>query len=209
MQSAGDSDTQAATAQNKVLVEKMRNAGINAVFVVGSYIPAADFATDGFTPNLWASDPDSLAAFAFTNDLRKFATAETIGSQTEEKIYNSKPMKKCRAIYQKASGVKVLTPAGENKKGKSTGFVALTNSCGILDVFVAAAKAAGPTLNNTTFAKGLTSVRTIDLPRGKGSFGPGKSDAQDVFTLFKINPNYEPGGSETTFVPASKSFTLR
>ena len=104
-------------------------------------------------------------------------------------------MQRCVEVYKQATGKQIVNATQENKLGHSTGFSGMEEACTTLQIFVAAAKAAGPNLTNETFAKAIASLDKISLPAAPvASFGPNKPDGQDSFQLQKHDPSWKPVG---------------
>ena len=102
-------------------------------------------------------------------------------------------------------------PIGGNvSAGGRVELLAMTFACSAVQIFVAAAKAAGPNLTQQTWEKGLESVTTIATAAAPiGSFGPGKPDAQDSFQLEKSDPTWKPTtSSKAEFIPIGQPITL-
>jgi hypothetical protein len=86
----------------------------------------------------------------------------------------------------------------------------MATACTDLQIFVAAAEAAGKNLNQQTWQKGLESIGNIALPVAPiASFGPDKPDGQDSFQLMQHDPNWKPGGTTPEFVPLGEQITMR
>jgi ABC-type branched-subunit amino acid transport system substrate-binding protein len=207
---APDDDTQAANAQDKVIAQRFQSAGVDTVIDVGKFIPATTFDGVGYHPSIYTLTTGDIAASAVTNPLAKFPTVGGLMvSNNADAAYDSKAFQACRAVYEKASGVTVKTPAEETKLGKSTGFVALMNACTTMQIFVDGATKAGKYLNNETLAKGVESLGKVELADGTiGSFGPDKLHAQDEFWLGTFNKAWKDGSTENQFEPVGKSVTL-
>ena len=158
-------DVQAATAQDKVIAERFKNKGVDTVILVGQFTPGADFDAVGFHPGLFSISSGNIAAAAFTNPLEKFPIVAGLGGTSDPNAgYNTAEMRRCREVYKKATGIEIKTEQEELAAKKSTGGGAMSEACTAMQIFVAAAKAAGKNLNNETFAKGVASIGKISLP---------------------------------------------
>ena len=74
--------------------------------------------------------------------------------------------------------------------GEPTHTVGLLIACRAFTVFTATAEAAGPNLNNSTFAAALDEPREFTLPGTQAaSLGGGKYDAEDDLRLSEYNPD--------------------
>lgn len=197
---APGADVQAATAQDKVIAARFGDKGIDTVINVGQFIPGADFDTVGYRPRLFSLASGNIAAAAFTNPLGKFPLVAGLGTAGDP--YNdSAEFKRCRDVWQAKTGKTIKTEIQEDLDGKSSGFVAMAIACTTLQIFVAAAKAAGPNLTNETWQRGLESLGRIQLANTlDASFGPGKHDAQDAFQLQRFDPAWKAGQGKQQLV---------
>ncbi len=83
--------------------------------------------------------------------------------------------------------------------GEPTHAVGLLVACRALTVFTATAEAAGPNLNNATFAAALDRLGDFKLPGTRAaSLGAGKYDAEDDLRLSIYNP--DAADDESSFV---------
>jgi ABC-type branched-subunit amino acid transport system substrate-binding protein len=202
-------DTQAAAAQDKVIAERFKDKGVDTVINVGLFTPGVDWDNAGFHPAMFQSNAGNIAAAAFTNPLEKFPIVAGVADSADPNAgFNSPEMRRCREVWKRATGKEILTGEEENKLGHSTGSGAMGAACGTMQIFVAAAKAAGPNLTQETWEKGLESLGTISKPPAPVmSFGPGKPDGQDSFQLVKHDPNWKPDSSEPQFIPIGEAIT--
>jgi hypothetical protein len=194
-------DIQAQTAGNKVFAQRFKDKGVDTVVVAGQFIPGADFDAAGFHPAFYNLSLGNIQAAAFTNPLEKFPVVAAPGSPTASSAPDTEEFQRCKEVYEKASGVEVLDAAGEDKLGESTGAAALTQACTTLQIFVAAAEAAGKVLNNDTFRKGIESLGDMDLASFNGaSFGPGKYDGLNTLSMYTYDPSYVEGSGDPPFI---------
>jgi ABC-type branched-subunit amino acid transport system substrate-binding protein len=207
---APDNDTQAATAQDKVIAQRFMNANIDTVVDVGQFIPGADFDAAGYHPSLFSLETGNVAAAAFTNPFGKFPLVAALGgSSTPDPEMQTTAFKHCADVYKKASGQAIQSQLQEDVAGKSSGNVAMQIACTNLQIFVEGAKAAGTNLTNDTLKSGIESLGKIDLANGTvGSFGPGKLDAQDSFQLAKFDATWKQGQGKPQFIPIGQPVTL-
>jgi hypothetical protein len=207
---APDTDQQAATAQDKVIAQRFESKGIDTVIDVGLFIPGGDFDGAGYHPRLYSTAVGNIAAAVFTNPLGKFPIVAGLGVPGADGNYDDPAFAHCRDVWKQATGKEIETPTQEDLAGKSSGFTAMQIACTSLKIFTAAAEAAGKNLNNESFAKGLASLGTIDLPSAPdGSFGPHKSDAQNRFQLQKLDPTWKQGSGKQQFLDVGSPVTLR
>jgi hypothetical protein len=205
------SDTQAATAQDKVIAERMRNKGVDTVVNVGAFQPLADFDSAGFHPRVFTTRQGDIAAAAFTNPLDKFPVVSGVSIPVAEthSYFDDEAFAHCRDVWKRATGKEIKTINEENKDEKSSGDVAMQIACTTLQIFVAGAKAAGPNLTNETFRQGVESIGEIALANTPtASFGPGKPDGQDSFQLTKWDTTWKTGSDKDQFLPIGSPITL-
>lgn len=205
-----DNDTQGASAQNKVFAQRLQDKGVDTIVDVGLAIPGADFDAAGYHPRIYTLDAGNIAAAAFTNPFAKFPIVAGLGASADpDELYNGAEFTRCRDVYEKATGKKIQTQQQEDIAGTSTGFVAMSIACTDMQIFVAAAKAAGPNLTNESFAKGLASLGKIALANTPAaSFGPDKSDAQDSFVLAQFDPAWKEGQGKLQFAQVGDAVTV-
>ena len=157
-----------------------------------------------------AASGSGSGSHARSNPYGKFPVVGALAAGADPNLgYDSAAMKHCRDAYTAETGKTVLPLTEEQKTGKSTGFVALQQTCAELQMFVAGANKAGANLTPDTWLKGLESVGKIELALApQSSFAPGKPDGQDSFQLVKFNPAYKTGSSVPEFIPVGAPITL-
>jgi ABC-type branched-subunit amino acid transport system substrate-binding protein len=207
---APDNDTQAATAQDKVIAQRFMNADVDTVIDVGQYIPGASFDSVGYHPSLYTLETGNIAAGAFTNPFGKFPVVAGLGGSGDpDAAIQSPAFQKCADAWKQASGKEIQGLLEEDLAGKSSGNVAMQIACTTLQIFVEGAKAAGPNLTNETLQQGIESIGSIQFANGtQGSFGPDKLDGQDSFQLQKFDPNWKEGEGKPQFISVGEPVTL-
>ena len=203
-------DAQAFNAQDKVIGNKFKDEGIDAVFIQVTVPPGTNWDAVGYHPAMFSPQTSLVSSGSYTNDYSKFPLVASVSFSADPNLgYDTPGMKQCRDVWKKASGQDVKPPTVESQEGKSSGFSALGNSCIELQVFVAAAKAAGTDLTYDSFMNGLESLGKIQLAGlPAASFGPNKPDAQDSFQLVKFNTAWKPGSNAQEFLPSGTTITL-
>jgi hypothetical protein len=203
-------DVQAASAQDKVIASRFQDKHVDTVINVGLFTPGADWDSDGFHPALFELSSGNISAAVFTNPLGKFPIVAGLGASADPNAgYDTREMQRCRAVWKQATGKDIQTTTQEDLAGKSSGNVAMSIACTALQIFVAAAKAAGPDLDDQTFAKGLASIGKIELAGVPvASFGPNKPDGQDSFQLLKLDPDWKQGQGKQQFTAIGSPLTL-
>jgi ABC-type branched-subunit amino acid transport system substrate-binding protein len=208
---APENDTQAAAGQDKVIAERMKNAGVNVVIDTTQFIPAANFDAADFHPSLYTLDTGNIAAAAFTNPFAKFPLVAGLssGAQVGDEM-KTKAFQDCAAAYKKATGRVIKDQLQEDLDSKSTGNVAMQIACTDLQIFTAGAKAAGKTLNNETFRKGVASLGSMTLANGaKAFFGPASLAGQVSFQLQTFDPGWQQGSGKPQFVATGPTVTVK
>jgi hypothetical protein len=203
-------DQQAYTAQDKVLAQRFKDKGIDTLILVGGTPTASDYDAVGWHPSIYSPQAGLITPGAYTSPYQKFPFIAGVDAGADPNAgYNTPAMKHCRAVWKQATGKDILTAAQETAQGKSTGNSAMTTACTALQVFDAAADAAGPNLTAQTWAKGVESLGTIAMPAMPvGSFGPNKPDAQDKFQLERHDPTWTPTSTKPEFIPVGAPITL-
>jgi hypothetical protein len=202
-------DTQALRAQDKVIAQRFMDQHVDTVIDVSQSIPGTSFDAVGYHPALYLDSLGGISAAKFTNPLAKFPIVAGLAENADQDApYTVPSMQHCVEVYKQATGRQIVNQTQENELGKSTGFVGMEEACTSLQIFVAAAKAAGADLTNETWAKGLASLGTVELPvANPGSFGPNKPDAQDRFQLMKFNPEFKSGTTIPQFIAIGDPIT--
>jgi hypothetical protein len=203
---AQQTDTQAVTAQEKLLGTRFKDKGVTTVLVTGIPAPGASYDAIDFHPAMYVDNSGILTAGAFTNPYEKFPAVGAVGASAElDAGYDTPVMQRCREAWNKATGETIRTETEDIAAGESSSNVAMKTICTALEVFVQAATKAGETLNQRTWMQGLESIGKISLPIVPvASFGPGKPDAQDTFQLVHHDPDWKPGSTKQEFVPVGE-----
>jgi len=191
---APQNDPQASSELVAINIEKMKEEGVDTVIAVGRSIPVADFAEAGFFPHVYTTEigPTRALALGGQVDLGAFPTFATVGSDGPEVHAQNPALQECIRIWEDATGEEILSLDEELAQGESSGRVGLRISCNVLRLFAAVAEAAGTDLNNESFLAGAESLGEITLPAAEqASFGPGKYDGQDAFTIFRWDTSVE------------------
>ena len=207
---APESDVQAANAQDTVIAQRFKNAGVDVVIDAGQYIPGAAWDAAGYHPSIYTLETGNIAAGAFTNPFGTFPIVAGLSASAESgSEFKSKSFQHCVEVWEKASGKKIQTVLEEDKAGKSSGNTALQIACSALQIFVEGAKAAGTNLTNETLTAGIESLGKIELPNTLvASFGPDKLDGQDLFQLQKFDPTWKEGEGKSQFINVGEPVTL-
>ena len=169
-----------------VEVNQMRTAGAEVVLLLSSPLYGTQFVQEangqGWNPtyagsdwDVWYTDtgaqnmPDNFNGYSFT-------TVRT----GEARFGFPEPAKsvQCRQIYEQMT--KSAAPPRNGSDSERNTYGSILQACDTMQIFVAAARAAGSTLDQSTFINGIQHLGFIDTAAwGGGSFGPGKLDLND------------------------------
>jgi ABC-type branched-subunit amino acid transport system substrate-binding protein len=167
-------------------VNQMRAAGAEVVLLLSSPLYGTQFVQEangqGWNPtyagsdwDVWYTDtgvqnmPDNFNGYSFTS----VRTGEArFGFPEPPKSVQ------CRQIYEQATKSKAPPRSGTDQEINAYG--SILQACDTMLTFVAAARAAGPTLDQATFMNAVQHLGFVDLAAwGGGSFGAGKLDLTD------------------------------
>src|SRR5204862_8029968 len=170
----------------------------------------ADWDTDRCHPAIVDPTAGHIQAASFTNPMNKFPIAAGSLATVDPNPPDSPMMRACKATWKRVTGRSILTAQQEAVAGKSSGLAAIGDICTSLNIFVAAAKAAGPNLTPEAWQKGLESIGTLP---GSGpvtplSFRAGQPHGQDSFQLAKLDPTWVPGSPQPQLLPVGAQLTL-
>lgn len=202
-------DNGTAASQVPVAVQQMRANQVDTVmlltdFIIGTeFVQAAD--RSGYNPQYFVSDFESM-----TNDIAVFAMPESfraVGITSlrtgEWRVNMPEPAvdAACRQTYARASGI--------DPKRSEDAYGGALHACGMVDVFVRGALAAGPELTRDRWVAGVQQIGAIEYPFFGGmSYGPGKVDGADAIRTVEFEPacpvdESGGGGTERCWVPVS------
>jgi ABC-type branched-subunit amino acid transport system substrate-binding protein len=206
------SDAAAFTAQDKIIATRFKDEGADVMILLGGTPTVANYDAADWHPAIYLPTTDLITPGAFTGAslMGKFPIVAAPGASADPNAgYNTPAMQACRAAYQKATGKTIETAAQEEQLGKSTGLAGMLQACTALQIFVTAAKAAGPNLTTATWEKALEGIGSIALPLAPtASFGANKPDGQDSFVLEKHDPTWKPNTDKNEFIPIGTPITL-
>ena len=187
VKSAGPKDVRTATlgadlttaaAQTSVVVSNWRNAGVDSVLFIVNPQYAIAFVQNAdrqfWKPKYYVSDFASIgnSDIATAGMSEGFDGALSITSTRVNRPPND-ALNRCVDILRR-NGHPIEDPAQAPAAGQQ---------CDMLNVFVAGARAAGPTLTHATYSQGVQRAGSIPASRvGDGAFGPGKFDLADQVT---------------------------
>jgi ABC-type branched-subunit amino acid transport system substrate-binding protein len=178
-------DLAATNSEQAIVAEKMKSAGVNVLVAVGegasTWLIAGQANQSSYSPQILATNQEvvtAAATAATSNDpahLKGLITATT--TLPPSVIWKTAPMQQCIKTIERAyPGERISAPPA--KVTFNGAYISAFDACQNITLFEAAAKAAGKTLNNATFAKGGESLRNLYVPQaGAVSFGPGQESA--------------------------------
>jgi len=187
----GDGTVGGAAGALSVDIESMRQRDVDAVVMVGDAIVSTNtLITEDFTPTLFLTEFGSTQAVAGRADLSVFPAVYTHGGITDVQRFEEPVFQdECAAVWNAAHPDDPVLNPSEVESGEPNHTVGLGNVCRPLAIFVAAAEAAGPTLNNDTFQAALDDLGPVHLPGlGAGSVSAGKYGAQDEMLTYEFDP---------------------
>ncbi len=170
-------DAQAFNGQDKVIGQRFKDEGIDTVFVQVTVPPGGNWDAIDYHPEMYSPQTSLVTSGSFTNGYDKFPLVAGLAASADDTLgFNTPVMRHCRDVWKQATGQDIKTPTEEQKEGKSSGFAAMSGTCSALQIFVAAAKAAGPNLTYETWQKALESLGKLELPAAPvASFSPGQA----------------------------------
>jgi hypothetical protein len=192
--SAPTTDVSAGYQQYGLIASKFQSSGADVVVAVGQagtgWPKALQVNRSSYLPRLIAGSFNSLAAYVADtsgNDPAVLKDAVTGSSNPPQSVaWNDPAMKSCVALVQQAEpAAQINDPITATAKTPNT-WVSPTAACQNVSLFVAIAKAAGATLNNTTFDNGGESLTNVVLPGFGGvalHYGPGSHDGDGAIYL--------------------------
>jgi ABC-type branched-subunit amino acid transport system substrate-binding protein len=174
-------------------VNQMRAAGAEVVLLLSSPLYGTQFVQEangqGWNPtyagsdwDVWYTDtgaqnmPDNFNGYSFTT------------VRTGEARFGFPELAKsvqCRQIYEQMT--KSAAPPRNGTDAERNTYGSILQACDTMQIFVAAARAAGPTLDQSSFIAGIQRLGYIDTAAwGGGSFGPGKLDLNDRTRILRF-----------------------
>jgi hypothetical protein len=171
--------------------EAMRQAGVDAVFVVGDTIVVGnEFVAADFAPSLFLADMNSALGLAVDTDLSHFDEVFAFGAFTDVYRFEEATFQEeCVPAWDAAHPEDPVVSPNDVVEGGPNHTVGLGLACRALKMFTLAAEGAGDDLDNATFQEGLEGVGEFMLPGfGPASLSEGKYDAQDDLLLWEFDP---------------------
>lgn len=179
-------DFGAGSPRVPVEVNQMRTAGAEVILGLSSPLYGTQFAQEasgqGWNPiyagsdwDVWSTDsavqnmPESFVGWNFT-------TART----GEARFGFPEPARsvQCRQVYEQMT--KSAAPPRNGSDAERNTYGSILQACDTMSTFVAAARAAGPTLDQASFISAIQRLGYVETAAwGGGAFGPGKLDLND------------------------------
>jgi hypothetical protein len=166
----------------------MRRAGVTHVVIATNIVYSAQFAQQADS-QLYDLDYSTSDMYGMTADLtlrthpagfKAWAVTDTRRGEFNAGYPLPNAEKLCLDRHRSING--------SSPKWGSDAAGTLIGVCGILDYFVAGAKAAGTSLTVPSFVTGMQSLGQMDLPdSGGASFGPNKTDGGDHLRILQTD----------------------
>lgn len=191
---APTTDVNAGYQQYKLIANKFQAAGVDLVVAVGNassgWPKGLQVNNSSYLPRLVAGYRDGLASYVADssgNDPKVLQEAVTGNGQPSPTVsWNDPLMKSCVALVQAAEpNAKINSPITATAKTPNT-WVSPSLSCQNVALFQDIVKAAGSTLNNSTFNRAGESLSSVVLPGFGGAalhYGPSNHDGDGPIYL--------------------------
>jgi len=204
-----------ADAQLDALIEKWKTEDVNAVFISGLSAVSKDFVTKikaAFPDVLIMTDADSSArgagqdAVAAKVNPNPYDGIISLTGLTDAEQFKTEKLQGCVAIWEKASGTKVTSPEdvtpGPDGKRKEI-WITVRDACQEMDFFKVVADRVGKDLNLTNWVNTINTFGQTDelVATDAASFGPGKYDGNNNFSLSEFDPTAGTGGDWKALTP--------
>lgn len=194
---APTTDVPAGYRQYGLIAQKFQSAGADVVVAVGTagqgWPRALQVNHSSYRPRLVASDWRPLSAYTFDKagydpSIIKAALGAAAGPDDVD-TWNEPNMQKCAAVVKSANpGLKINDPNQATPKTPTT-WVSTENACRYVSLFVALAKAAGPTLNDDTFLHAGNTLSNVAIPGQLTplNYSPGHHDGDGQPYIYQWN----------------------
>ncbi len=179
------------------LVERIRTSGADTVLLAGN--PGAgirNLGNQGVDVDIWVIDQESLANLGASIDLELARGAIAAAPLTGDRLWEQDDAAACRETFSAANpDVEILAAADRADDDENWGS-GLLLACRFLQLFQVVAEAAGPELNQATFAEAAAGLTQFSLAAQPfASLGPDKFDSNDSYSLVEFNPDGGASGS--------------
>ena len=198
------------TAAIPAAIERLRTAGVDALFLAVNSYTASIFLNQtvqaGYHPTYYATDLDEVSTNLVPGLSPKGAMTGAQGVTwrgTGAAETGESPVafdEQCKQTYEQQTGKKV--PAFGSDE-----YNAVAGSCALFKLFELAAVKAGSNLTSATFVKALSGLKDFELGGGaKGSYGTKRYDAPDAIRKLKIKESCTGPSSvgKSCWVPVGK-----
>ena len=179
--SAPPTDTNATYQQFELIAQKFQALGADVVIAAGAgasqtWPQALTVNRSTYLPRLVATSYNSLRAYLVQKGGYNPAVLQNaVSGNSQVPAYDGwqdAGMQHCVSVIEAAHPSEpVLTPTPSNSNGEPQSWVSAQSACATVTLFAAIAKAAGATLNISTFLKGGESLTNFSLP-GSDVTGP-------------------------------------
>jgi hypothetical protein len=212
----GDStDTTQAMAQLESLIERWKGEKINAVFISGLSTVSkgqVDKIKEAFPDAFLMTDADSSAKGAGQDAVNAKISPNpydgivSLAGLTDQQEFERKQTADCIAIWEKASGTKVVAPKdikpdADGKRAEI--WITARDACNELGFVKVIADRIGKNLNYTNWVNTVNTFgKTKDFPNtDAASLGVGKYDANNNFSLAEFDPTAGTSGDWKQLTP--------
>ena len=195
--SVPDTDQAATNSEYAIIAQKFQTAGANVVIAVGdagvSWPEALQNNQSSYLPRLIVpdySDLETILSSKTNTGGAELNDALTAGGTPPPAVeWNDAAMRRCVATVHSAEPTAVINDPVSATASTPITWSAPENACQDLALFEDVVKAAGKTLNNTTFNRGGESLTNVTLPGGGGTydFGTGHRDGDGPVFLYEWN----------------------
>jgi ABC-type branched-subunit amino acid transport system substrate-binding protein len=199
---ASTNDLPALYQQFGLIIQKLQSAGADVVITVGNasdtWPQALQVLRSKYKPQQLATDYNSVQAYtASSNGSPDYAVLNDLvaaygGIPDPKTTWNTDTaLKNCVAAVTAAHPSEPVGDPVTAKVGAQSTWTSAWNACAQVYLFADIARAAGKTLNNSTFNTGGESLKNLSIP-GSGpeklNFGPTSHDGGEPVTIETWNP---------------------
>jgi len=157
-------DVVAAQQLSGTIAEKFKSEGVDTVVVVGNAFQVFATALEkmDYRPTLLATDREVYLGYVGDKSHDPAVLKNSV-SGGPARDFDDPAYVKCRAIVEKATGLK-LVDSSTQASGEPQPEVSAFNACVNTAVFTAIAKAAGPKLTVSSFGKAGNKLGAVEIP---------------------------------------------
>lgn len=194
---APTTDVPAGYAKYGLIAQKFQSAGADVVVAVGTagqgWPRSLQVNHSTYRPRLVATDWRPLSAYTFDKagyqeSIIKNALGAAAGPDDVD-TWNEPNMQKCAAAVKSANPGENINDPNSATTSTPTTWVATENACRYVTLFVALAKAAGPTLNDDTLLHAGNTLSNVAIPGQLTplNYSPGHHDGDGQAYIYEWN----------------------